>query len=567
VKKTLIAILGAILALSITAPVRAADVPDEQWSVMKDLFSLSAPRTGISLLGLSIQDNTNLSERVSVMIGQSPTVSGERGKRICKSIDNEFCKPGLGQFFTAFLPVCKVATDMNCLVGVSAVLDGREIVGEYSRNFPDKGYTDFPADLSKNIPEGSTPSLWKFAGLSHGGGTDEYLVSFMVEGSFEQDGKGRFNSYFATINPVTIQAGAWGRNEYKDGSLKPDSCVSNCGLELLGHSGNDKFVCAALADGYCALRQSFPNGTRFKVTARLSQSPTGWFHGRMKAPDIVLGKVDGGVSISVEAEPVSVPVVGVLEPYSKLPEVIRNVDERRGGFNWGGIGPEGRANVLLMPSPDSQEAFDAVIEWKDYIKDKANASPTQWAVRTLKVDQGAASCFKNTSELVGVVTTNSMVYLGTPPTFDRENQSLDYKVSSPHFNSKGEVFKGTYDLQLQSETARCLYGFSKAPISAKISIISDSGESNIATTVVNERDGWLRMAAYGFTFSSPTLKVKLSQEAEVVAPAEKEETVTAQVVTPSKVVKKTTITCIKGKTKKKVTAVKPKCPSGYKKAA
>jgi hypothetical protein len=30
-------------------------------------------------------------------------------------------------------------------------------------------------------------------------------------------------------------------------------------------------------------------------------------------------------------------------------------------------------------------------------------------------------------------------------------------------------------------------------------------------------------------------------------------------------IRKTTITCVKGKTTKKVTAVKPKCPSGYKK--
>jgi hypothetical protein len=29
-------------------------------------------------------------------------------------------------------------------------------------------------------------------------------------------------------------------------------------------------------------------------------------------------------------------------------------------------------------------------------------------------------------------------------------------------------------------------------------------------------------------------------------------------------IKKTTITCVKGKLSKKVTAVKPKCPSGYK---
>jgi hypothetical protein len=35
------------------------------------------------------------------------------------------------------------------------------------------------------------------------------------------------------------------------------------------------------------------------------------------------------------------------------------------------------------------------------------------------------------------------------------------------------------------------------------------------------------------------------------------------VVTPN--LKKTAITCIKGKVTKKVTAVRPKCPAGYKK--
>jgi hypothetical protein len=34
---------------------------------------------------------------------------------------------------------------------------------------------------------------------------------------------------------------------------------------------------------------------------------------------------------------------------------------------------------------------------------------------------------------------------------------------------------------------------------------------------------------------------------------------------PKPVVKATTITCVKGKLTKKVTAVNPKCPTGYKK--
>jgi hypothetical protein len=69
--------------------------------------------------------------------------------------------------------------------------------------------------------------------------------------------------------------------------------------------------------------------------------------------------------------------------------------------------------------------------------------------------------------------------------------------------------------------------------------------STVATTVVSEKNGWLKMAAYGFTFSEKTLTVRMTQ---ANAP----------------VVKKT-ITCVKGKVTKKVTAVNAKCPAGYKK--
>jgi hypothetical protein len=153
-----------------------------------------------------------------------------------------------------------------------------------------------------------------------------------------------------------------------------------------------------------------------------------------------------------------------------------------------------------------------------------------------------------------------MIYSGGPPSFNTKEGTLEYKVGSPHLTSKGEVFKGTYDLQVSSEVARCLYKFTSAPIQASISIVNDSGENSIATTVVNEKNGWLRLAAYGFTFSTPTVKIKLSQEPEVVVTPTP--TPTASI---KPVAKKVTITCIKGKTSKKVTAVKPKCPTGFKK--
>jgi hypothetical protein len=91
--------------------------------------------------------------------------------------------------------------------------------------------------------------------------------------------------------------------------------------------------------------------------------------------------------------------------------------------------------------------------------------------------------------------------------------------------------------------------------------VNDKGDQKVATEILGEKNGWLYLSAGGFTYSSPTIKVKLEQD----APAP----VATPTPTPSAsakpVIKTVTITCIKGKTSKKVTAVTPKCPAGYKK--
>jgi hypothetical protein len=57
-------------------------------------------------------------------------------------------------------------------------------------------------------------------------------------------------------------------------------------------------------------------------------------------------------------------------------------------------------------------------------------------------------------------------------------------------------------------------------------------------------------------------ELKAKQEAEATAAAELKAKQEAEAKAAA--IKKTTITCVKGKLTKKVTAVKPKCPSGYK---
>lgn len=125
--------------------------------------------------------------------------------------------------------------------------------------------------------------------------------------------------------------------------------------------------------------------------------------------------------------------------------------------------------------------------------------------------------------------------------------------------------KGTYDLSIRAEVARCIYGFSSAPIKASISIVNENGVSSVATENVGEKDGWFRLGAYGFTFSQPKLRVKLTQEkAPENAPATS--ATPSKTPTPSKkVVKVVTIKCVKGKAVKVVTSSSPSCPPGFKK--
>jgi hypothetical protein len=184
------------------------------------------------------------------------------------------------------------------------------------------------------------------------------------------------------------------------------------------------------------------------------------------------------------------------------------------------------------------------------------------------------------------------MYISAPPTFNEVTKTLDYKVASPHEDPTGKLNVGSYNLVLSSEAARCLYNFTKAPVSATVSIVSADGNSQIATTSVSEKNGWLYLSANGFTYSAPLVRVKLTQEAENVvgtptptaspSPATTPSVVASPIATPSAsptpittpkprassqaaAGKKVTITCVKGKTTKKVTAVSPKCPIGFKK--
>ena len=195
------------------------------------------------------------------------------------------------------------------------------------------------------------------------------------------------------------------------------------------------------------------------------------------------------------------------------------------------------------------------------------AMRTIWSIKSIgNFDPSIQRC--NKKGLSGLVTTNAAVYSDGPPSFDKESQSLNYTVGAPHYDTANKVFNGTYSLIMNAEVARCIYGFGTAPISAKIEIASEDGSPSVAVTTLNQKDGWLRLSANGFHYSTPKIKVKLTEEKPVVVPAPSPMPTMNTPLTSGQAAAKLlkTITCVKGKQVKKMTAIKPSCPKGFKKA-
>jgi hypothetical protein len=237
-------------------------------------------------------------------------------------------------------------------------------------------------------------------------------------------------------------------------------------------------------------------------------------------------------------------------------------------------------NVINSPSPSDAIAMEQLKLWLPYVDDAATALLGTWSMRTLDGGEarGASQCFTDGSRgITGIVTTNATQYSAGPPVFNKEEGTLEYKVAAPHYTpkkDKKEEFLGSYDLLMRSDVARCVYGFTNAPIKASLSIVNNGENRQVATENLGERNGWVFLSAAGFTFSDPTIKVKLTQDpppqptptatptpsptaSPIASP------VTQPVVQPKKEAKK--VTCQKGTTTKKFSAAK--CPKGWKKRA
>jgi hypothetical protein len=217
-------------------------------------------------------------------------------------------------------------------------------------------------------------------------------------------------------------------------------------------------------------------------------------------------------------------------------------------------------------------AIENYLKWQQYLGEKALLKTQGWTISSTVVE-ASDSCASTAKGLLGVVASNASAYSPGAPTFNKESQTLDYRVAAPHFAPEGVTENlGTYGLSMRSDLVQCLYGVKEVPEKVEISITSgSSGESRGSTVSLYRNGNWVYLSAEGFTFSSPTLKVKLVQPEAVKTEAVKTEAVKTEVAktevaaAPKKVVAIKVISCAKGKINKKVSGTNPKCPAGYKK--
>ena len=451
----------------------------------------------------------------------------------CKDANDKTCDftdPEKDILAWQLMPNCAETAQELCLESLDLAAPGEDFMAaEFLRTA--RGGLRYPAVAKLNLHEAATASLFNAPNAVNAGGTANYAVVLKMSQHWNFKTKKFVNGVIsANVVPYREQLGEYGPVEY-DGTVTDGEYYRSIGSVS---------SCAFAEPGVCGVTQDFTPGTRARLKFRIPSDIAGWFSGRLRDPEIAISKHSATANlVTIAAESVLVPRLALVRKKSALTTKEKNFNIGIGGIESG--------TAMGLRSFD-EDAFSFIDFYRPLIKDTAAGTNSYWNMQTAAAGTGS-SCLSDSSKVLGIVTTNAMGYASGSPSFN--NGTLDYKVAGLHYLPGGkEEVEGSYNFVMRSETARCLYGFSKAPISARISVTSATGEKKVATTVVSEKNGWLKLAAYGFTFSSPTISVKLSQGKS--AP----------------VAKKTTITCVNVKYKvltKKVTAVTPKCPSGYKK--
>lgn len=497
-------------------------------------------QTTVGLQSVTLMDQADSRETTSVLRGIPERATGRW--KSCATVDDANCKGVEIIEFGAILQQCATPTAINCLAEFGLVRsDGTKVPATFERNFPSEALNKYPADSATGLPVGGPGALWTFPAteaLTH----RTHYVRATVLGSAKPGEKFEYNGFAASVHAVSMttkncsktfswnsQTNPCTSGDYSGGSNAPgyssfiDNLGSDAGLDCIMTGNPDRTTDKA----ECALRKNLPLDVSYYLTVRLAQSPQGWLHGRLTDADVAITSIAdtaGAVTLSMRGKPVRVPVVHKEVNFADLPATLKTKYAAKGSWP-SSTGGTGYSKNYGLPDVDSADGTkrnrnsnppsygpDGIEEleaWLSTINDTSTADRSTWSVRTLSTweKQNANACFTDKTRVTGLVLTNATQYAAGAPTYNKETKSLDYKVSAPHYMSSGEEFKGSYQLLVRADVAKCVYGFTSPGVKATMSVVeSTSGVTSSAVTNVAFRDGWFSLSATGYTHSTPTVR-------------------------------------------------------------
>ena len=457
---------------------------------LADTYIITVANTQAGHLGVSLVEQAYWGEGASHLQANMPNGQGER---LCGTDDATSCESLLDSASSFYgvvnLPKCSGDDAENCVESLDIYSESADPApATFMRMVA--GST-VPASSSLGNPAGSTSSLWKAGGSSSTVTTFDVLVALRLGW---QDGHFNLSGLQASVLPYTLAP-----REGQSPSTWRNSSWSNGVTHLESTGGTPD--CYWVDKGECGKPLDFSPGTKVRLSLRISKDLGGWFSGRMESPTISVASISTKQNrISIDAKPVFVPQFSASIDLSNDPEKLADymgfdkVEHPQGG----GMSSTGTSG---------QHSIDLVSKFRNQTKDTASGQLSMWGFTTTA---GVGECLGDTSKVQGVVSTNAMVYEGNAPAF--VNGELNYKVGGLHYLEDGKsLATGTYDMVMRSDTARCLYGFSSAPINATVSVVDSDGQEKVAVTNVTERNDWLHLSATGFTFSTNKITAKLTQ--------------------------------------------------------
>ena len=600
-------ILASIFALSLPQTVNAI-------YFFNDMSAAEKLKPAEPAVGLAIRDDRVLTQISGITGATKGTYTTNLA---CESVLDPKCAEASNLRVMAVLPPCApnaALTDV-CIKAVRT--------GDSAGNFQDAKLQyeintfKFPQNSQYNLPAGGGISVWRGQTIK---GTEldfSVAVDLQINFNAKQASKGGAGTignspngyesdvigFSAQIIPTKVLNGNYYPAKW-DATKSSGNPMGYAGerLDNPGNGPEDQYRDCIWHDlGRCAMPETFFGDQPIELVLQMDNQVSGWLFGRMKniiASSKPLSKNTSLVSVSGESinVPSGVSWIPVNEFKNSLGLKELNWDNRvekaTGQIMWSkpsnhpdlfefprfGVPPE-MGGGIHEPNPKLKDAGGYLQAGEPWLK-TSERTPTWrfqgmdpssfWGMDQSQGNKVFECTVKDTSKLHGVMTTNAMAYSWSPPSF--KEGVLSYKVAGAHHDVDGSLFKGTYDLAMNQESAKCIYGFTDAPIKASVSIVnSDGGVQEIATEILTVKNGWMQLSAKNFTFSAPTIRIKLTQD-QAVKPVEnssstqsEEVSKASKVSAPAVSAKKIkVIKCVKGKLSRKISGVNPKCPKGFK---